>query len=129
VVEVELSFLLCVVLDSQTLIPYTNPSHLVVLTHTKLLFPFGLSVARIAVDLLPHSTECPGTGHQVVALVFLGVLAVIHSCLLQAPVVVFATRAQKQLLLVAREGFARVLLAHVLLLLPLEHPQSVQLPL
>jgi len=129
VVVVELSFLLSVVLDYRTLIPYTNPSHLVVLTHTKLLFPFGLSVARIAVDLLPHSTECLGTGHQVVVLVFLGVLAVIHSCLLQAPGVVFATRAQKQLLLVASEGFARVLLEHVLLLLPLGHLQFVLLPL
>jgi len=141
-VEVEPSLLLCAVLDHQILIPdihfhdrhifMVRSINLVMFAQINLLFPFDLSLVHIIIHF-PHSTRCLGTGHQVVALVFWEVMAVAGSCLILAPEVVFATQAQKELLLVAPGSLSLVALARELLLLlgPLQftRPLLLQSPI
>ena len=91
------------------------------------LFPFDLSLVRIIIVHFLRPTGCLSTGHLVVALVFGEVLAVAGSFLaLLALRVVFATRAQRELPLVALEGFSRVSLEHMLLPLLLRPLQFAQ---
>ena len=91
------------------------------------LFPFDLSLVRTIAVHFPRPTECLSTGHLVVVLVFGAVLAITRSFLaLLALGVVLASQAQRELPLVALEGFSRVSLEHMLLPLLLRPLQFAQ---
>ena len=112
-VEVEPSLLLYAILGHHILNPdigfhdqhtlMVRSIDLAIFAQIHLLFPFDLSLVHTIIVHFPHSTECPGIGHLVVALVFLEVVADVGPCLVLALVAVFAPQARKGLLLVPPE--------------------------